>query len=62
MKYTQEQILNALETISDICEEVGCPNCPFSRTDGDCWISNVTPSQWVLNTQSNWKAIIDSTY
>ena len=62
MKYTQEQILNALETISDICNEMGCSNCPLSRIDGDCWISAVAPSEWVLNTQNNWKAIIDSTY
>ena len=61
MKYTQEQILNALSIIQETCGEKHCDNnCPFRTFDDECWFMDkrCAPADWQLNTSDNWKAII----
>ena len=65
MKYTHEQIFDALKIIMDICEESECnKGCPFRTFDDECWFkyNDCPPATWLLNTPSRWKAFIDTNY
>lgn len=59
MEYTQEEIINALEIIQDICKAQGlnaCDSCPLSK-NGICVIQEQAPEDWNINTKPPvWKA------
>lgn len=56
MKYTKEEILNALHLIKDICGENGeCFTCPFFKEGYGCLIDNRMPCKWELIDEENWK-------
>lgn len=60
MKYTREQIIQALTVIRDTCEEYDdCSECPFSNR-GDCLVCSegTSPEEWAINEFKSWKAII----
>lgn len=66
MKYTEEEILNALKVIKEVCAEFeNCPNCPFYKFTeslswtADCVIRNKMPRRWELNTSKPaWRAFV----
>lgn len=64
MKYTQEEILNALKIIKETCSEQDeCKHCPFCGTFRDsrdfCVICDHTPSAWELNDATGeWRAFV----
>ena len=63
---TNEEIVNALKVIRDVCEYVtsngdeSCDNCPLtidsSLGNGSCGIVGVFPSEWKINEVIDWKA------
>lgn len=56
MKYSKEEILNALHLIKDICGENGeCFTCPFSKEGQGCLIDNRMPCEWELIDEEKWK-------
>ena len=60
MKYTQEEIINALKIIKETCaSQDECNHCPFANKFHDCRVSEYQPSEWQLNDESTeWKALI----
>lgn len=63
MKYSKEEILNALRIIRDICDENGGANCditcPFSGDEDICKISEWSPNGWVINEpEKKWRALL----
>ena len=59
MRYSQDEILTALQIIHDTCKEHTCEQCPFQvgkSGDGVCGLNEYTPDTWVLNSVPNWKA------
>lgn len=54
----KEKILNALETIQNVCilQDDVCYNCPFGYDDR-CAITANIPSDWTIRTQNKWKAL-----
>lgn len=60
MKYTQEEIINALKIIQDECQNAGnCRYCPFREFVGigdDCFLKRHSPSSWILNESEPWSA------
>ena len=61
MKYSQEEIVNALALIKDICEEHDCLECPFGTNDSTCLLHDNCPENWCLNAprQTTWRAILE---
>lgn len=57
MKYTPQEIYNALMVIKTTCHEQGCDHCPFC-SQGDCVVahSELSPEEWELNAPENWVA------
>ena len=60
MKHTQEEIINALKVIQDVCNEAPanhpCEHCPLSK-DGECVLQERAPEEWKLRTSTPvWKA------
>lgn len=64
MKHTQEEILNALETIRDECEEYDmteCNKCPFfDERSKSCMFGDFEPHGWDLADEipAIWRAFI----
>lgn len=60
MKYSEEETINALALIKDICEEHTCSECPFGTKDGLCLLHDNCPENWCLNAprKETWRAII----
>lgn len=58
MKYTEQQILEAVKLIQDICHETECEKCPFETADGECGITENVPEEWVINTPERFRALI----
>lgn len=60
MKYTQEEIINALKIIKETCGEYEeCTHCPFADKTRACLVCEYQPSEWQLNDESTeWKALI----
>ncbi len=60
MKYSQEEIIHALEVIQETCNERDCCQyCPFWQDDisGSCRIRGARPEYWDINKeQSVWRA------
>ena len=49
-----EQIMQALEKIQEICKNSSCDKCPFDDNDGNCMFSSeCTPNAWSLNRPSD---------
>lgn len=44
-----EQIIQALEKIQEICKSTSCVNCPFNDGDENCSLQDNPPSMWTLN-------------
>ena len=44
-----EEIMNALKKIQEICKTKSCSVCPFGDKCGCCKISDVMPETWKLN-------------
>lgn len=60
MKYTKEEILKAVTTIRDVCEEAeGCYTCPYGNCMGKCQILHGdTPNGWVVKeVEEIWRAL-----
>lgn len=59
MKHTQEEIINALQIIQDICIEMSprpCENCPLAK-NGECVLQECSPDEWKIKpTLSIWRA------
>lgn len=60
MKHTQEEIINALKVIQDICierqETYPCEHCPLSK-NGDCVVQAQNPEKWKIRTSPpEWTA------
>ena len=60
MKYTQEEIINALKVIQDTCREAPtsdpCEHCPLSK-NGNCVLQDGSPDSWKIKaSQPVWKA------
>ena len=53
MKHTQEEIINALKVIQDVCKEAPdshpCEHCPLSK-NGYCVLQEKSPESWKLRT------------
>ena len=62
IKYSHDEIIEALTVIRDICEVSDCPTCPFRAFAGEeCTFSrnDICPSDWTLNIPSEeWKAFV----
>lgn len=62
MKYTQEEILNALKIIKETCEETGkCEDCPFGTRDYyGCRLIEDNPGEWELAeiNRVTWRALL----
>lgn len=61
MKYTQEEILNALHVIKDTCLNVtddvkGCGLCPFNDGNGHCIVTEQAPCAWNIKDDESWRA------
>lgn len=57
MKYTKEEILNALQIIKDTCEESKCCSCPFGNIHEMCVIQDAPPSHWSFADEEKlWRA------
>lgn len=58
MKYSEKEIIDALNVIKDVCNDSGCNhNCPF-HNDLFCVIQNVTPEVWsVADYRPTFKAL-----
>ena len=60
--HSHEEILQALQTIKDVCDDhPRCIGCPFYNDDDPegCNIvdSNRSPSEWAIkDTEEDWKA------
>lgn len=59
MKHTEEEILNALKVIKEVCEGYDpCPNCPLYATEANCCgIQYRYAEDWELNDGTRmWRA------
>jgi hypothetical protein len=36
-KYTNSEIISALELLAYVCENISCGDCPLKYDDGDCF-------------------------
>lgn len=60
MKYTMEEILNALQIIQNECRfhEDSCYYCPFYNQDDGCAITKGIPNFWKINVcEEVWRAL-----
>lgn len=60
MKYTKEEILNALQIIQNECRvhEYSCYDCPFYNQDDGCAINKGIPNFWKINEcEVVWRAL-----
>ena len=64
MKRTTEEIISALETIKDVCEEFknDCGHCPLRVPAGEytrvsCGIGNTYPNYWKVRRPDDWTAL-----
>lgn len=62
MEHTREEILDALKTIQEACEERGegkdCEACPFCRGGYCSFLDNLRPFQWEINDRDIWRAFV----
>ena len=59
MKYSEEQILDALKIIKNICIDMGdhdCNICPLGTYDGECCVKNTLPENWNIKIKQGFKA------
>lgn len=58
MKHTQEEIINALQVIKDVCNKnEKCVMCPLRSRGVGCTLMNTFPNQWeIKNNETNWRA------
>ena len=60
MKRTTEEIVEALETIKDVCIEYegGCRNCPLRHSENDsrCGVDDGYPKFWKVKKPEAWRA------
>lgn len=58
--YSQEEILKALQTIQDTCEQYeDCETCPLSKNDF-CVLQDHPPHEWrIKKDQQVWRAFKD---
>lgn len=57
----KEKILEALQTIKDVCTEQAegvdlCNRCPFGDGDGLCKILDEIPKDWRIGPTEVWRA------
>lgn len=59
MKYSKDEILNAIKIIRETCEseKEGCSNCPFGTGFGDCVLCKKIPKQWRSQEERVWRAV-----
>lgn len=48
-----QEIVNALKKIKDVCFESECSKCYFGRLDGVCVIMNYTPADWDIKDEKS---------
>lgn len=55
---SNEEIINALKTIKEICTKNICSECPFLNIDTDiCTFSKIDPCNWIINEEKQiWRA------
>ena len=55
--YTKTDILDALITIRNICNNNECADCPFSKCE-QCLILEQSPCDWCVTSRyDEWKAL-----
>lgn len=63
MKYTQDEILKALNIIKEICSNADdCTKCPFREKQNTdlCYITAKIPINWEIRSLENkWRAFDD---
>lgn len=56
MKHSEKEIIDALNVIQDVCGDMDCYTCPFSR-GAVCVINEVAPSEWdIVDVKPTFKA------
>lgn len=58
----RKELLNALRTISDVCDDSDCKTCPLANNNGVCMIQMGTPALWELKRDEEleiWRAFND---
>lgn len=60
MAASKEEIIKAVKTISEVCDEAQyCEHCPFGTSGGDCLIVRDSPASWTINGKSEiWRALV----
>ncbi|WP_412325365.1 hypothetical protein [Anaerobutyricum hallii] len=61
VKMDYRKIKKALETLSDMCDEITrdsyadspCMDCPCGNLNGDCMICKDTPNRWCIQDNQN---------
>lgn len=55
-KYSDEEILRALNLIKNICNQSDfCENCKLATRDGFCLINEIPPNDWEINNEKQIK-------
>ena len=61
MKYSHEEIINALKILKTIClEQETCQNCPFcnNETEDECLLQKFVPMDYYINEEETvWRAL-----
>ena len=54
--YSKAEVIDALQTIHEICCNNMCSECPFNKRD-ECMVIHTTPEDWSIRSNlEEWKA------
>jgi hypothetical protein len=58
---TNEEIIQALEVLKDVCNESDCcPECPLRADSNECYLESHVPYKWpIKDHEEPWRAFDD---